>query len=147
MPPSDNELKKIIHIRGMPRMAKSRAYNQYLGEIRLWALKNQDILEKARLLTLQCNPGWALKLTAIYWYQPKTVILQNDSKKTNSKKGEPKKHDVTNRIKALNDGLFSLLGADDKYIWECDVRKKLLNHLAFPECVDIELAIIDMHRD
>lgn len=144
MPPSDNALKVPLIIGGRSRTVKSADYREYEYEVKTWAIRNQESLSKARDLTLKLQPGWALKLELIYWFQRTTVIQKSDSKKTGTKAGDPKRHDVTNRIKALNDALFAILGCDDKYVWQCNVIKKVLSHVAFPECVDITLSLVDM---
>ncbi len=147
MPPSDNGLKTPIYVGGKPRMIKSRDYHDFETEARIWMMKNDEQIEKARQLIQKTGPGWALKVDRVYWFHRDTVVRKTASKKTGARIGEPKQNDTFNRIKALHDALAQILGIDDKWFWAGETHKKILKHIAFPECVDVTLSLVDMMAD
>lgn len=148
MPPSDNALKTPVIVRGKPRSRKSDEFEAYEFTALIWSKRHQEVLEKAREFTLQCQPGWALRLDRVFWFQASNIICQNDGRKgSTTKAGDPKMNDTFNRIKALHDVLGRLLGIDDKWIWSGNTEKKILKHPAFPEGVDLTMSLVDMKAD
>lgn len=146
MPPSDNKLKTPALIRGKPRSRESSEYSAYKFAALIWSKKNHEAIEKAREFTLQCQPGWAIKIDRVFWFKADSVICISDGKKgSTTRAGDPKRNDTFNRIKALHDVFSALLGLDDKWFWAGNTEKKILSHPAFPECVDITLSLVDMH--
>lgn len=105
-PPSTNVLYKNS---GRGRV-KTHQYKEYEHECEAWEWDNIDLIRKAikkvkgKLVTLELEV-YAPKST---WY---------------TKAGKPKKIDVTNRVKALEDCLFKMLDIDDCHVFKCTQEK------------------------
>lgn len=134
MPPSANNLYATIGRGGRHIRVKSADCRAYHKDCQAWAIKNAVALSEARLMSLACGKGVALRLDHIYYFNRARVI---------SKAGTPKKRDIFNLQKALHDALSELLGVDDKFFFEGAIERGYTEHPAFPETVDLWLSLTE----
>jgi len=112
MPSSSNH--RLIPSRG--RLIKSNEARLYDREIQIWSLRNKNKLVSYKIeLRELIQKGFMLKVS---------VILNWEKSKLLTKKGEPKKNDLDNRLKSCLDAVSKLVEIDDKYIIEISAIKK-----------------------
>lgn len=111
MPPTANRLYLPINGRFIP----SPELKMFKKKMELYGLQNKAHLrEIASHCLCAISNGYGLHFDRKFIF-PRSKIF--------SKKNEPKKYDVTNRIKAIDDGISLLIGVDDKFIFESRSRK------------------------
>ena len=115
LPPSANALYSNLG----RRRIKSKAYRDYLNEVRLWMLMNQRQLHDARRISMNTTPFNFIHIDCRF-YMLRTSIFTKDNK--------PKRNDTSNRIKALHDALSVILGIDDSYFWSGSFDKLAVDH-------------------
>lgn len=98
IPPTSNNLYSSV--RG--RLIKSIEGRKYEAALKLYSLRNFKLIEKIKE---QLKPNDTLRVECYFIFHKNRII---------SKKGEYKKLDATNRIKALHDALSEMIGIDDK---------------------------------
>lgn len=104
-PPSENS---VYSSNGRFRFANKKLKN-YRINVTLWRTANQDLVRQ-----LQEYKDKKIAVYADFYFEHERVY---------SLKGEPKKNDVTNRIKVFQDCLCDLIGTDDKWIFKFSCRK------------------------
>lgn len=98
------------------RLIKSNEARLYDREIQIWSLRNKNKLVSYKIeLRELIQKGFMLKVS---------VILNWEKSKLLTKKGEPKKNDLDNRLKSCLDAVSKLVEIDDKYIIEISAIKK-----------------------
>lgn len=98
IPPTSNNL--YASVRG--RLIKSIEGRKYEASLKLYSIRNFKILDQIKS-ELKTND--TLKIECFFIFHKSRII---------SKKGEYKKLDATNRIKALHDVISDMIGIDDK---------------------------------
>lgn len=98
IPPTSNNL--YASVRG--RLIKSIEGRKYESALKLYSIRNFKILDKIKS---NLKPSDSLRVDCFFIFHKNRII---------SKKGEYKKLDVTNRIKALHDAISDMVGIDDK---------------------------------
>lgn len=126
MPPSVNNMYKILW--AQKRHAATNELKAFKKNCKKYAAHHADkIPEIATYAQMQIQDGfWIVKFSRIFYFD-KTQIL--------TKKGLPKKIDVANYTKALDDAVCDMLGFDDKYIF-VSASRKVINEER-PGTVDI----------
>jgi len=127
MPPSANNL--FLNIPGRGRV-KGPKYREYEREVQIWCMRNHSQLQSWRALVGQRRATQALALDVKFKFNSITIIKKKD--------GLPKRLDLDNRLKALVDCLFVVIGIDDCYLWKISVSKNLTTG---PEEADVELSL------
>jgi len=117
-PPSTNALYKNAG----KRRVKTHDYKEYEYECEAWEYENIKALKKA----IKLLRGELVELN-LKVFAPKSTWY--------TKAGKPKKIDVTNRVKALEDCLFKMLDIDDCHVFKCTQEKCISDK----KYVDIEL--------
>lgn len=132
MPPSANNLYANMLGRGRFKTAALRGYEK---EVSIWALQHRYLLESAREQVSKLEPGEALSLERVFYF-PYASILTKD--------GRPRRNDTSNRIKALDDVLATILGIDDSIFWSGSESKGVCRHRSLGEYVDITFQSINI---
>ena len=109
VPPSTNGLYKNVG----KRRARSEAYREYIHECDEWESLNAYAVSVARSAIENIN----LVSLELEFNLPQEKLF--------TKKGEVKRYDLSNRIKALEDQLFKMLGRDDSCVFEIKSVKYL----------------------
>ncbi len=109
MPPSLNRCYR--NVRGIGRVATGEL-TDFKAEMMLWGHRNKKDIE-AVSKKLQSS---IFRLDLNFFMKRTNLVTQKNSVKRN---------DVSNRIKAIEDGLCKLLLTDDKYVFSLTARKIL----------------------
>ncbi len=121
-PPTVNQAYATVQ----NRRIKSKAYNEYMNQCRIWMLKRGRLINETRTILgqhLNENPEHFVSIS-IDLIVEKSVVF--------TKSGKNKKVDATNRIKLLLDVLCPMLHFDDSRVFLGSVefvvgRKKTVN--------------------
>jgi len=132
MPPSSNNMYATVKSRGRMIRVKSAGMRSWEVEFRAWALVHHKDLSIARSwVSGRVFSGDAIRLDRYFWFWPSSIVCKD---------GSPKKLDVTNRIKALDDALADVLHVDDKWFFSGYVTKRAISvPTSRCEFVDVEL--------
>jgi hypothetical protein len=98
IPPTSNNL--YASVRG--RFIKSIEGRKYDAALKLYSIRNFKLIDTIKA---ELKPNDLLKIHCYFIFSKNRII---------SKKGDYKKLDVTNRIKALHDAVSDFIGIDDK---------------------------------
>jgi hypothetical protein len=109
MPPSLNN--SYINVRGVGRVASKELIN-YKTALRVWGFDKQDV---SYYLAKQLRDQ-LIRIDLKFFFARKRVI---------TKLNTVKKNDVSNRIKAIEDGLCSIFDTDDKYVFSITAEKMI----------------------
>jgi len=109
IPPSVNAA--YANIPGRGRVA-SRELREFKKAFALWSLLNTRALKAAAATFSQAK----FSLSLIFKLPESTLY---------TKAGAPKRWDVSNRIKVLEDCLCESMGTDDKWVWSIEAVKEL----------------------
>lgn len=116
MPPSSNNTYPTIMRKGRMFRVKSGLLKTYEKEMQAWRLSHLAFVSSAYAhLKESLSINDSVIRVDRYFFFPKSKLI--------GQKGQVKKIDVTNRVKALDDSLADhVLGIDDKYFWagECE---------------------------
>lgn len=123
VPPSVNQAYRNVANRG--RVA-SRSLLDYRATFAAWALQNSRILQTIALSVSEKKIALHLSFTL-----PRKTLF--------TLQGAPKRWDVSNRIKVIEDLLCASLGIDDKWVWKISAEKGE----GAREGVDITLVTLD----
>lgn len=105
LPPSENELYRNVPGRGR---AATRELREWKAKIALWILQHQNEVRQARAWIREQKQPLVIDIQASFViHRPRLWC----------KKGNPKRLDASNRIKALHDAVAEILGVDDKHVW------------------------------
>jgi Holliday junction resolvase RusA-like endonuclease len=109
-PPSENQIFSIIKLHGVMRKIKSKKYVEYTKQVAKWCFLNMHQINKAKndILHEQELTIYIYMYSADKWY---------------TKKGEIKKADAANYLKAALDELCKSLLIDDSRFFEVNCRK------------------------
>lgn len=110
-PPSVNEIYRNTKF----GRAKSSSYRKYVRECEEWRLSNLREITKLRSAVEKMG-----KLNVSYLFHIPSEKIFCQSK---ALKGKPKRYDVSNRIKACEDQLFSILKIDDSWVFSFQAAK------------------------
>lgn len=118
MPPSENQLYA-----GKFRRFSTKVHKDFKSTVESWANMNQ--IAQARAIAAKYETFRVER----HFHWPKTKIR--------TKSGKIRVFDVANRIKAVDDAVFKLLGIDDCRIFEgtekkCEGDMEFVNYLVFP---------------
>ena len=128
MPPSSNNQYAIIRRGGKSLHVPSRELVKFRKAMQDYAKKERESFWTARqkILDLLAQRKW-LTVDAIFYFDEKKLFLK--------KNNQPRKFDVSNRLKALHDELSKCLGGiDDSYFFQVIARKQIGR-----EGVDVEI--------
>ena len=101
------------------RLIKSKEIRDYDKQITIWILKQNSKIYTLRQLAKEwVDTGYCLKVELVFEW-PKDKML--------TKNGTPKANDVDGRIKSTLDAIAIIIGQDDKYVIEINVRKEYSN--------------------
>lgn len=110
-PPSVNE----IYANAGKSRVKSRKYKKYLRDCESWRLANLRLINQCKKTMERLD-----RLHVEYNFNIPSEKIICTSKKL---LGKPKMYDVSNRIKAIEDVLFKMLGRDDSYVFSFSAIK------------------------
>lgn len=129
--PSTNGLHKTVFQRGRTFRAKSQEYVDYTNVMKQHYLMNASIYIAALHLVSQWKKdGYTrFQLNATFYFEESRILCKD---------GSPKRLDLSNRIKSLEDVLFKLLNLDDKHIFKLFLEKEVVRK-GKQESVTIEL--------
>jgi hypothetical protein len=131
MPPTANRM--YLPIRG--RMILSNVGRQFKQDIEWYRVANRlQVQEISEHCVRAVQSGQLLCIDREFFFQRSTIF---------TKKGEVKRHDLTNKIKALDDGLSSILQVDDRYIFKCSSTKQISPD-PLREYVDVKVSFLDI---
>lgn len=144
MPPPDNQLYANNFGSGKGRF-KTKVYKSFENDVRIWALQKRVQVEIARDMTLQLSARQAFRLDCLFWHCSTDILMKSDGKRSLQNpspklKGEPKRNDTFNRVKALSDSLAAILGIDDCWFWAGSVDKLPVKNGVQKVGVDITLS-------
>lgn len=105
-PPSENE---VYSSNGRFRFANKKL-KDYKSIVLVWRAMNIPVVERLQKELSEKKVG----IRAYFHYRKERVF---------TKDGSPKRNDVTNRIKPLQDCLFEIIGSDDKWVFEFSCKK------------------------
>lgn len=108
--PSVNEIYSVIK----NRKISSSKLRSFETAAKMWSYKNRSQVIDARK---------NLKEWGLYSFE---IELNLHFKRIFTLKGEPKRYDASNRIKAAEDNICRLLGFDDKRIMKISIEKKVI---------------------
>lgn len=114
-PPSTNRLYSTFSRNGMTRRVPSKELADYKKALLDYGLASARIMQEIRA-TFNLAQRTELELD-IELFCPYFRLYCKD--------GKPKRFDGSNRIKALEDGLFALLGADDSLVRRVTLTKSV----------------------
>jgi len=125
LPPSSNAIYKHFYDKRKRKIVRASAdpLLAYKEEVRLWALCNKRLCIRANELL---RDEKSIRVKA--W-----VTLEKSRIWT--KDGRPKKNDVSNRGKALFDGLADVIGIDDKLFKSVGLEMAETNDYRFESCL------------
>jgi Holliday junction resolvase RusA-like endonuclease len=109
IPPSVNRAYR--NVPGVGRVA-SKELRAYKDEMQIWGFKNQVELQRIRPKI----EGRIISLDFSYYLLEKSIF---------TKAHVPKRYDVSNRIKIIEDSLCELLLVDDKFVFYVSAEKIL----------------------
>lgn len=109
MPPSLNN--SYMNVRGVGRVATKELIN-FRTALRVWEFDKKDV--NAYLASKLRDR--VIRVDLKFYFAKKSVITKLNS---------VKKNDVSNRIKAIEDGLCSIFDTDDKYVFTIAAHKML----------------------
>lgn len=113
MPPSVNKI--YLPVRG--RFIPSKHLISYKKELEHYYLTFRlQIEEIAQSCMRAYQSGQVISFTREFYFQ-RTYLF--------TKKGTPRKFDLTNREKALDDGISNFIGVDDSAVFSSTSRKRL----------------------
>ena len=132
MPPSANQLYQNVTFKGGGRRGRSRTpkYNEYIREVNTWAARidKSDLRYAREKIKKLLKEHKTLQVDLVY---------RMTKFRCYTAKGEIKKKDTFNYIKALHDKLSDILMVDDSYFWDGNIRREVsLNDM---EGVDIRI--------
>jgi Holliday junction resolvase RusA-like endonuclease len=132
IPPSSNAQYKPYknHHTGKLSFKASLELQTYKRELDLCFYKNPgQFLGNIKKLQSWLDHGIYFEVKATFFFNVKTLLTQ---------KGTPKKMDVSNKLKALHDGLAKLLQVDDSLFFKISAEKRL-THSNEVESVVVEI--------
>jgi Holliday junction resolvase RusA-like endonuclease len=92
---------------------KSPQYKVYENAMRVWCLKNHQVIKQAKDYLKGQD---FLSVKAIFYFPYERVL---------TKQHKPKRQDVTNRVKTLEDVLCKILEIDDCQFWKWSLEKRV----------------------
>jgi len=116
IPPSVNQLYKTLTIRNQIRRAPSKKYKDWQNQCRQMYLENAHKFRCMQVLVQQILEELDCALEVRYYF-----FFHRD--KIYCKDNTFKKMDVSNRIKAVEDMVFSVLDMDDRVTWKVIAEK------------------------
>lgn len=124
LPPSEN-----ILYRNVPRVGRvaTKELKQYREECKIWEYQNKAAAETFKNMCFKHWSNTSMFQFDYFFIMKKERIFTKD--------GRPKRLDVANRIKAMQDSLCNILGLDDKHIFSSYIEKLV----GEKECVHIEI--------
>lgn len=149
MPPSFNHAHINLARGGR---AKGKGYHEFIKAVEFWRMVNFHTVSRSRELKIVRDEGKRLFLDKTFFFPRDKLIMQNDSgpkAKEQKKAGDPKKLDVSNRIKILEDSICALIGIDDAWVTDgayrlrCTTPKLIEGGLVLnPEYVNVKISTI-----
>jgi len=82
---------------------------------------------------VEIPPGHVIKVDRLYYFKPHKIV---------TKEGKPRKIDISNRIKALDDTLSQLIGIDDSYFTTGSYGRLPIEREGLEESVDVRLTLV-----
>ena len=107
MPPSCNAPYRLFHVNGIVKRAKGKEQVAFEKDVTLWAMANSALVKHARA-ALESRHEARLVVDRMFCFPLHEIVCKD---------GQVKKNDTTNRIKALDDAIATVLGIDDKNFW------------------------------
>ncbi len=92
---------------------KSSHYKSYENAMRIWCLKNHQVIKQAKDFLKDKS---FLSVTATFYFPYERLL---------TKKHLPKRQDVTNRVKVLEDLVCKFLEIDDCLFWKWSLEKRV----------------------
>jgi Holliday junction resolvase RusA-like endonuclease len=95
-----------------PGRIKSPAYRNFERLVFAWKLQHVEDIAQAEIVTR--GEGW-IEVDVVFAFPPAKIL---------TKDGRPKRHDVDNRLKALNDAVSEIVGFNDCRIVKQTIEKR-----------------------
>mgnify|MGYP001606455229 FL=1 len=102
------------NLNGVGRVATKDLRN-YRDDMQAWSIINHAKIVHTKLLV----KNQILRLDFTYYLNERKLFCKDKS---------PKRFDVSNRIKLIEDSLCHHLGTDDKFVWEITAIKEAINN-------------------
>jgi hypothetical protein len=138
VPPSVNALYRDRFTNGVRSAgrAKTKDYVDYENEVMGWRLENLSEANRVRAMIQGLHENQALKVGYAFHFPSEQIL---------TKAGSPKKNDISNRIKALDDSVCKhVLGCDDSLFWECSGIQKFANPTLTDSFVEMTFEIVEL---
>jgi len=130
MPPSTNHLYASIKTRGRIIRVKSQEYKSWEKEFFAWSVVYRAQIKAVKEWALeQTSRNCTIRLDRYFWFCRSDIVCKD---------GTPKKLDVTNRIKAIDDAIAKLIGIDDSWYWSGYISKNEKPFASGENKVDLE---------
>lgn len=104
------------------RRFKSREFQTWERDFRIWCLENAKVVNEARQEFSKGLPGHFVVIDSEFYF-PKTKII--------TLQGTPKKNDTTNRIKILHDAIAGAIWLDDSWFFDGVFTKRPTNMVEY----------------
>lgn len=126
MPPSMNHAYATFR----NRRIKSRALRAWENALHAYSLEHRDEVRAVRAcLAQELEKHQVLAIHASYYFSRARILTLAV---------QPKRLDTSNFLKALHDGLSTILSIDDKFFWDGTFTKHVADGM--PEHVDVTFA-------
>jgi len=126
IPPSLNNAYPSVN----GRRVQSKELHRWKVDMMEWALINRASVKELRNEFEFIPKGHTVAVNCVYYFKRERVL---------TKKGDPKRLDVDNRLKVLLDQVTELIGIDDCMIWQGSFWKRIAPD---KEHCDVELVIV-----
>ena len=133
MPPSSNNQYVVARNRLVP----SSDLRNYKKRMEIYGITLQRSLkEDANDLAGFVEDGKVLHIDRRFYFPRSRLFTKQD---------KPKKIDVSNRIKAVDDAISKLIGIDDKLFFSATTKKYAHSHALY-EYVEVDISPISVHN-
>ena len=129
IPPTSNHQYIPIRQGRSCRLVSSQKLNDYKKAMQAYKFTSPIFLQQSHQMKLWKEEGHIFEVRAIFFFHTKNIY---------TKRGDVKKMDVSNRLKALHDSLAELFDIDDSFFFRVAAEKvETHDHLTEMVCVEI----------
>jgi len=133
MSPQSNNMYVSVYRQGKSKRVSSPGLIKFKKYCERWHLINRKTIGKAsEFFKARIEEGHKIHFNREFLFNTKSLYRLD---------GNPKRMDLTNRIKAIDDAVCNMLDIDDKFIWQGKERKVEIKN-GLPECIIITITIV-----